>query len=302
MNYSSRVRNGPAVLFLFLGVVLTFNSVNQTEPLLLAEAQAIVELVQPLVAYQLPHTARVGFLDFHRYLTSPPLPSFIEDAKGDEKAKRWCDRLSNGILGDTQNSLACAFYHYDRIVSMEHAVIAAIGKTPMMDRIREMSSGLALGNTIAIDAEYQAFILAARRCLDYLTRSLAAFFRSEFHSFRKFGDFLSDREPLVISSMLKSEHAIYRAKFAKSLLSAPTGKSIRDLITHYEYVSAGCLNINSQGVFFAGGAEHLGSADLRIGRSLSRAIRDHKELLDACVNHFLMTFVTACRKHFHRPK
>ena len=45
------------------------------------------------------------------------------------------------------------------------------------------STTIGLGNTLVWDFEYQAYVLSFRRCLDYLTRGIAAFFKQEFHPF-----------------------------------------------------------------------------------------------------------------------
>lgn len=43
---------------------------------------------------------------------------------------------------------------------------------------------MGLGGTRKMDFEYQAFVLAYRRCLDYLAGAIASYFKTEVSSFR----------------------------------------------------------------------------------------------------------------------
>ena len=96
-----------------------------------------------------------------------------------------------------------------------------------------LNATIALGNTLIWDFEYQAYVLSYRRCLDYLTRGIAAFFKHEFHSFRKLNRSLQGLQPASVSNALSevySRHA-ERLSFA---LSDGDRKSVRDTITHYD--------------------------------------------------------------------
>lgn len=48
--------------------------------------------------------------------------------------------------------------------------------------------------------------MAYRRCLDYLTRGLAVFFRQEFHSFRLLPKSMAKLEPRTVAKALIAVH------------------------------------------------------------------------------------------------
>lgn len=271
-------------------------------PLSSNEVASICDATRKIVGFELPKAARKPFLEFHSYITGDPKPAFMLQSETHLGAKRWNDRLTNGILDATQNALACVYYHHHRVSTMERDVIELIEQSGVINRLRQRNAGFSPGNTIALDAEYQAFILAARRCLDYLTRALAGYFRDDFHSFTKFGKFLTNRKPATVAKSLKVEHSFYLERFARSLLSLGEAKSTRDLISHYEYMSAGVLNINSHGVFLAGGGEQLGWDTIREGKTLSRVMDDHKIFLQACIENLLGKFIAASMLYERKGK
>jgi hypothetical protein len=97
---------------------------------------------------------------------------------------------------------------------------------------------------------------------------------------------------------LKAEHQTYVDKFSRSLLSNSTTKSTRDLITHYEYFSAGCLNVGPLGIFFLSGGEQIGHSALVEGKTLTKILAEHKDLLQACIDNLLRTFIMFCQRYY----
>jgi len=262
------------------------------------ELVSVGKTARSIVGYELPIENTRAFSEFDNYITADPKPPFVLEAHADPDAARWLKRLREGVLEATKNALACVYYHHNRIAEMESRVTSVLSATGIVERLRACNAAIVPLNTVAIDAEYQAFILASRRSLDYFARALAAFFRADFHSFRKLGNFLGDREPLLVSKALKAEHQNYVDKFSRSLLSNSTTKSTRDLITHYEYLSAGCLNVGPLGIFFLGGGEQIGHSALVEGKTLTKILAEHKDLLQACIDNLLRTFIMFCQRYY----
>jgi hypothetical protein len=155
---------------------------------------------------------------------------------------------------------------------------------------------VALPNTRKWDFEYQAFVLAVRRCLDYLTRALAAFFQNEYHSFRTFPKLLCQVKPRIVAERLAQVHESYVSRFAY-VLSEGGRKSTRDKISHYEYVPAGTVNLGSRGFVLAGGGERL-SLEQEEPVLLSSVINQRVADLQECVDAMLNAYVDAADEHY----
>jgi len=273
---------------------------EKRSPISPQEIGSVGKAARSIVGYELAPEKTRAFSEFRNYITADPKPPFVLQADGDPDAARWLKLLREGVLEATQNALACVYYHHNRIAEMESRVTSVLYATGIVERLQACNAAIVPLNTVAIDAEYQAFILASRRCLDYFTRALAASFHAHFHSFRKFGNFLTDREPVVVSRALKAEHQNYVDKFSRALLSTSTTKSTRDLISHYEYLSAGSLNIGPLGIFFLGGGEQIGHSALVEGKTLTKILGEHKDLLQGCIDNLLRTFIIFSRRYYGR--
>lgn len=218
------------------------------------EIQGCLSVVESIAGYKLSASDRQPFLYFHNYLTNPQ-PNFVTEWRNDESQEKWYHKFSNGILGDVQNAFACIIYHYERLVSIEQSVLEGIEKHNYRNVIG--NSTIGLGNTLVWDFEYQAFILAFRRCLDYLARAISTYFKNDFHSFRKLGGFLENLDRPAVTTRLVELHKKYREEF-DFVLSDGNRKSVRDKISHYEYVPVGCINLSQRGFMLVGGGEELG--------------------------------------------
>ena len=250
-------------------------------------------VVESITGYTLKEFDRTPFLNFHEYITNPQ-PDFITNWRNDPAQEKWYHKFTNGILSDVQNTFACVLYHYDHIINMEQAVIKGIKKYNYKNVLK--SSTFVIGNTLALDFEYQAFILAVRRCLDYLARAISAYFKNDFHSFRKFGEFLKKKDSPLLTKHLIDLHAQYIEKF-EFVLSKGDRKSVRDQISHYGYISAGCINLGQKGLILAGGGEKLGPAGKDTSVVLlSTALQKHMANLRSCVRCFITAYVDGIRK------
>ncbi|WP_326429923.1 hypothetical protein VQ574_07820 [Stutzerimonas frequens] len=262
------------------------------------EIQGCLSVVESVAGYRLSAADRQPFLYFHNYLTNPQ-PDFITEWRGDAALEKWYHRFTNGILGDVQNTLACVLYHHDRLAAIEREVMEGIEQYNYRRVLGNSTVGL--GNTLVWDFEYQAFILAFRRCLDYLARAISTYFKNDFHSFRRLGDFLGKQNKPLLTDHLIELHSKYSLEF-DFVLSEGTRKSIRDKISHYEYVPVGCINLSQRGFMLAGGGEELGISGKNGSALLSEVIQGHVTNLRGCVREFIGAYVDGMRVDQHAKK
>jgi hypothetical protein len=270
---------------------------KMTESFFSPEIQGCLSVIESIAGYKLSAADRQPFLYFHNYVTNPQ-PDFITNWRSNPRLEKWYHRFVNGFLGDVQNTIACVFYHHGRLKAIETAVIENIEKFDYRRVIG--NSTVALGNTLVWDFEYQAFILAYRRCLDYLARAISAYFRNDFHSFRQLNSFLRKQGPESITIPLISLHEKYSPLF-EFVLSQGNRKSVRDKISHYEYVPVGTINLSQRGFVLAGGGEQLHRASSRGPVMLSEVIDSHVANLRACIREMIYCFVDSVRAEQSNP-
>lgn len=135
-------------------------------------------------------------------------------------------------------------------------------------------------------------MLGVRRSLDYLTRALAAYFKNHYHSFRTFPKTLLQLRPVGVATAIVGAHQRHVDKF-DYVLGSGEKKSTRDLMTHYEYISAGSLNLSRQGRLMMGGGENLQPSDGNWEVDLTRVIDQRLNDLNDCVADMVVTFVAA---------
>lgn len=255
------------------------------------EIQGCLSAIESITGYQLSATDRQPFLYFHNYLTNPE-PTFITAWRADPALEKWYHRFANGFLMDLQNTLACVIYHHERLKTIETAVIENIEKFNYRKVIG--NSTVALGNTLIWDFEYQAFILAYRRCLDYLARAICNYFKNDFHSFRRLGTYLGKLKPESISKPLITLHEKYSPLF-EFVLSEGDRKSLRDRISHYGYVQAGTINLSQLGFMLASGGEELGMSHASGPIALSEVLDRHVLNLKSCIREMTYQYVDSIR-------
>lgn len=264
---------------------------KMTETFLSTEIQGCLSAVESIAGFKISAMDRQPFLYFHNYVTNPE-PSFITNWRSDPQLEKWYHRFVNGFLGDVQNTMACVLYHHGRLKAIESAVMESIEKFNYRRVIG--NSTVALGNTLVWDFEYQAFILAFRRCLDYLARAISTYFLNEFHSFRKLNSFLKKQERDDMTIPLISLHEKYSPLF-EFVLSEGNRKSVRDQISHYGYVPVGTINLSQRGFMLAGGGEQLHATKTRGPVMLSEVIDGHVANLRACIKEMIYCYVDSVR-------
>ena len=137
--------------------------------------QKCISDIESFTGYKLSPESQKPFICFHAFVSSDPPPSYISAWRSDVKSERWYRNHVGGILGHVQSALACVCYHRDNLCAIEESVRQIFVKSGVQEILGNTT--VALGNTIRWDAEYQAFVLSVRRCLDYIARALAAYFK-----------------------------------------------------------------------------------------------------------------------------
>jgi hypothetical protein len=156
--------------------------------------------------------------------------------------------------GNVHSALRRTHYHRDNFARMEREIIECVRETGIAALLGGQRGTIGGGDTCALDAEYQAFIVSARACLDYLTYAIAAYFGQRSHSFHGLPEAMKRWKPAAAVAGLRAELDGRHAALAH-FFSQGADKSVRDRIVHREFVRAGCLNVNATGVFLAGSSE-----------------------------------------------
>lgn len=251
-----------------------------------------IEIAHEIAGFDLTPEDHLPFKIFHTHITSPQ-PQYITSLRSDPSKEYWYHVLVNGILGNTQSSFACVRYHLAKLQEIEERILGEIEKTNYRQTLGNQT--VALGNTRIWDFEYQAFVLAYRRCLDQFATALSGFFKNKKHSFRTLPDFLSKRKPESVALALKSEHAKHVHHF-DFVLSEGGITSVRDRIAHFEFVQAATINLTAQGLVLVGGGEelnldsNLSATDMKHER-LSANLEKKTAALHACISGMIDCYV-----------
>ena len=250
------------------------------------EMQDCLAKVREIAGYELSPQNRVPFLLFHKFITEPQ-PDFISKLRSDPKKEHWYHDLVNGILGNVRSSFSCVLYHQDRVVQLEQMLMEVLEEHNIKGLPKNGSLGL--GGTTVLDFEYQAYVLAFRRCLDQFAWALAAFFKNRYSSFRTLASFLERQKPKAVAQKIIDIHKNHVSNF-EFVLSEGGVTSIRDRIAHHEFVSAGCFNLSNRGVVLVGGGENL-NIPSGISKTLAEILEYKSRCLHQCIAEMIETFI-----------
>lgn len=202
--------------------------------------------VTPIVSYRLDPAFLVAFTRFLNFVHNEPTSQLFERWAAD--SEKWRQRLVDGLTSHTRESLGIAAYHAGRIRFLDDAVVSALQDLPLAH-----NEGVACGDTTVMNAEYQAFILACRRCLDQMSWALTAALKEDCSSFRRLGKTLRKNRIPEMTVPLTATYDKHERKFHGWLFSREDGKpAIRDDLAHRKSTSAGTLNVSRNGVTFFG--------------------------------------------------
>jgi hypothetical protein len=248
--------------------------------------------VQAIAGYKLESRFRLPFDSFRRWYDRKPQPAFFAALADPAKSKRVpLGRLRQGML-DCEEALAGACYHRDRAAFMEDQLVEATAD-PELVPILEGGHMMTGGDTTALDEEYQSFVLALRRSLDYLAGACAALFRQEAHRFRSLHAILSRRRSPLADAVLRSIEECERA--LGDYLEDGEGKSIRSRICHYGIVRVGKPDARKRGLRLIGGPERL--LDPKLERvPLRQALDLRVAAVSRCVLGVVFAIIAECRR------
>ena len=260
------------------------------EPFNDPRVSSFVSEVQAAMAVNLPDEVASCLKSFLTFTESDPPPAHIAYWSKNPSKQKWQRRHIEGISVHVFNALTCARYHQSNLMQLQEVAMAIYKSTEVAKSLTDR--GISVGALAKWDAEYQAFVLAVRRCLDYLARAIAAYFHNDHNSFRTLPKLLQSVKPSTVGMPLIELHSKFSPRF-EYVLSEGEKKSVRDLISHYEHVSAGCFNVNELGFTMAGGGEkeRLRASGYRRDGGLGHVIEERATDLNQCVIEFLNTFI-----------
>lgn len=269
----------------------------QTNPKAFQSAAQDPELVRCLKAvwefagFDIPAEHAASFARFQDFVTNPE-PRYITSWRADPRLQRkWYTPHVNGVLSWVRGALAATHYHYERLVEIQEKVNAILAASSFPERLG--SSSIGFGGTRKMDFEYQAFVLAYRRCLDYLAGALACYFKIEKNDFRTLPRAIARSKKPGIARALSAAHA--RHADALAYVLADGRRSVRHRIAHYEFVSAGNFSVTSRDLVLLGGGEELLMPWGPKSTTLSEVLTNRLNVLHACVDDMLDTFIEAVR-------
>lgn len=252
------------------------------------EAVQAMAAAERIAGFDIPSGRQAAFQRFHASISDPP-PAYVTAMRSTPASEKWYHRHVNGVLGDVRGALAAAHYHKDNLARIERDLLAALAGCGLVERMGR--STMALGATRKLDFEYQAFVLACRRALDYLAGAVGAYFRTEASSFRSLPRTLRSASPAPVAHAVVAAHGRHAA--ALDFIMAEGRRSVRNRIAHYEFVSAGSINISRRGLMLVGGGEELRIGAAPSGAALDEVLAARLDQLHACVDDVLASFVSA---------
>ncbi|WP_143482657.1 hypothetical protein [Pseudomonas congelans] len=275
-------------------IALLWNSatpehVDMLRAIFSVETQACFQVVREVTGFEMETHLKEPFLKFHLYVTEPQPDCITQLRNNEKKGDYWYHQLVNGILGNVQQSFLCVLYHQGRLLSVEAELmrrLASLGEIPLKN------SMLGMGGTYILDFEYQAYVMAYRRCLDQLATALSAFFKERISSFRSLPKKLARKRPIEVVKAITNTHSKHISAF-EFVMSEDGAPSVRDRIAHFEFVPAGTLNIRADGAILVGGGENLNFDQISGPETmeLAKTINNKTLALHSCISEILNEFI-----------
>lgn len=212
------------------------------DPRWVADALSLASVLSDAADYRPPPStwARLPEL-VHGILRDPPRQGVVRPALADHDWRAWRERLAHST-GHVQEGLIAAYYHAERVKHFEDAVLA------MCDLHRDAFMrfrGTTGFRSRPLAYEYQAFLFAERRTLEYVAVAAARFFTGrECHRIKGLKAAIADAEPREPRERLEARLETELPQFR---LSAAGYRDARDRLAHWEAVDAGAFNIVSHG-------------------------------------------------------
>lgn len=227
----------------------------------------------------------------HAYLFFPQ-PRWLTDLRATEKGNRWYSRLVSGIFDNVQSARQAVEYHLKSIERIEANVSDALGGCDFSDI--PPGTVVGVGNTKTLEFEYHAYVFAYRRALEYLARAIAGYFRTDCNSYKDLESAISNRHGgSIVTQRVLAACQKYSDELAFVISIGNDHHSVRDVLTHYEFVPVGCFNISRYGFRLFGTTESLISEGMVT--TLTEALQMRMLTLDALLADVIRTFTDAVR-------
>jgi hypothetical protein len=132
-----------------------------------------------------------------------------------------------------------------------------------------------------------------------LAGALACYLKVEANSFRRFVASIRATRAPAVAAALTGAHG--RHADALAFVLATGRQSVRNRIAHYDFVSAGCINMSARGFSLVGGGESLSVPSGSERTTLGEVLSDRLDRLHACVDDMIDSFVGAARAAGETP-
>lgn len=221
----------------------------QDSPLLktqvLAKSLEAYALIERSFGYKLPPQRE------DRMHTASSAAAHLERSGGiarptwsEERWRRWRSELCDALM-HVRHGLNAAHYHHGRLAQIESELISVVRQNTEVftHKIAEGFGPTTTGFSCQpLSFEYQAFLLAERRTLEYLAVAVAKFFVCECHRIRRLDKAIRGAEPRA-----HRERVIARLdrELAAFGLARDERRSARDRVAHWEAVEAGVWNVTA---------------------------------------------------------
>jgi hypothetical protein len=174
-----------------------------------------------------------------------------------------------------KEGMAASYYHYNNFMILEQKIISlGLEKLPNIQTPNGFHTGVHMSNKL--DFEYQAFVFALRRTMEYLAISAAAFFKRESHSIRNLQTSIRAAEPKDINDRINAKLDKHLNKLS-DILSGADDWSIRDKIAHLKTVNAWMsINYTPDGTYVVEFSIHDIGMDSRPKFELAKKLGDKK--------------------------
>ena len=248
-----------------------------------------IKEIAAVADFELSSEASRPFVEFVRWVNTRP--AFIARWRADPVADNRDYPRFMTVTDDARSAYAAVCYHFGRLKQIEASVKDVLSRYDFTNQLPP-SSVAAIGRMRQLDFEYHAFVLAYRRCLDYLAWGMSAYFNQKQNSYKKLAKTLVSARPTAVAQTLMGVYNRHSQNF-EFVMGDERGKSIRDRIGHSEFVQAATINVGANGHRFVGGGEKLRLADPTDERALSEILKDRTLRLHGCISDFLDSFRSA---------
>jgi hypothetical protein len=273
------------------------NHFAMLKPLIGAELAGASEEIATVAGFELSEAAAQPFVEFVRWINTRP--RFIAEWRADPEAEARDYIRFMTVAGDARSAYAGMCYHLRHLKQIEADVNAVLSRYDFA-KVVPPASVAAFGQMHQLDFEYQAFVLAYRRCLDYLSWGISTYFKVKQNSYSKLKKTLDAAHPASVAQAVLAVYDRHRPRF-DFVMGTARGQSVRDRISHFEFVQAGTINVGLFGHRVVGGGERLHLANPDDGQSLSEILEQRAADLHACITNLLETFRNAVIQHETNP-